>query len=515
MSLGETIPKLRTEIDGFDLISEGGLPRGRTTLISGTAGSAKTVFATQFLAAGVAVAGQSGVFVTFEEPPDDIRRNVLGFGWDIPAWEQAGRWAFVDASPRPGEPWMFAGEYDLEALLARIRHAIARIGAERVVIDSLGGIFSQLGDASVVRHELFRIAAALKEEGVTTIITAERTEEHGPVARFGVEEFVADNVIILRNTLSEELRRRTVEILKFRGTGHQKGEWPFTLVSGAGIVVIPLSGLELKQKSSEMRISSGDVELDSMCGGGFFRDSIILVSGPTGTGKTLITTEFLAGGGLAGERCLLFAFEESREQLFRNAVGWGFDFPRLEAEGRLRVVCNYPEEMALEDHLIRMKAEIRTFRPDRIAVDSLSALDRTSTVKSFREFVIGLTSHIKHQEIPALFTATTSTLMGGTSSTETHISTITDSIILLRYVEVNGQMRRGLAVLKMRGSMHDKEIREFTIDGNGLHIGKPFRNIFGILSGHFTPVGVGELDRLDDLFTDEGAGRRGTRPDPI
>jgi circadian clock protein KaiC len=511
MSVTRNVPKLRTEIDGFDLISNGGLPEGRATLISGTAGSAKTVFATQFLAAGISRADQAGVFVTFEEPAEDIRRNVLGFGWDIAAWEAAGRWAFVDASPRPGQPWLISGDFDLEALLTRIRHAIDRVGATRVALDSLGGVFAQLGDSTVVRHELFRITTALKEIGVTTIVTAERPEEQGPIARFGVEEFVFDNVIILRNCLNEELRRRTVEILKFRGTTHQKGEWPFTIVPGEGIVVIPLSALQLKQKSSETRVSSGNVELDAMCGGGFFRDSVILVSGPTGTGKTLITTEFLAGGGFAGERCLLFAFEESREQLFRNAHGWGFDYPRLEAEGRLRVICTYPEEMALEDHLIRMKGEIRAFAPDRVAVDSLSALERTSTVKSFREYVIGLTSFIKHMEIPALFTATTSSLMGGTSTTETHISTTTDSIILLRYVEVNGQMRRGITVLKMRGSRHDKDIREITIDNHGLHVGRPFRNVHGILAGYSRQVGH-DLERMEGLFQEGAPGAPGPPP---
>ncbi|MFL5898643.1 MAG: ATPase domain-containing protein, partial [Solirubrobacterales bacterium] len=278
------------------------------------------------------------------------------------------------------------------------------------------------------------------------------------------------------------------EILKFRGTGHQKGEWPFTIVPGQGVVVLPLSALELKQKSSIARINSGSPELDQMCDGGFFRDSIILVSGPTGTGKTLITTEFLS----AGDRCLLFAFEESREQLYRNASGWGIDFVRMEAEGRLKVVCTYPESAALEDHLIRMKREIEAFRPDRVAVDSLSALERVAPLKSFREFVIGLVSYVKHQEIPGVFTSTTTSLLGGESITETHISTITDSIILLRYVEMHGQMRRGLTVLKMRGSVHDKQIREFTIDGRGMHIGAPFRELTGILSGQFRQIMVPE-----------------------
>ncbi|HEX8202677.1 MAG TPA: circadian clock protein KaiC, partial [Isosphaeraceae bacterium] len=392
------IEKLRTEIEGFDLIAKGGLPRGRATLLTGTAGSAKTVFAAQFLADGVEPAGDAGVFVTFEEPPADIRRNMIGFGWDIAAWEAAGRWAFVDASPRAEEPPVFSGGYDLGALLARVEHAVHKVGARRVAIDSIGGIFTQLGDGALIRHGLFRLTRDLKALGVTAVITAERTEDHGLISRYGIEEFVSDNVIVLRNVLEDEVRRRTMEILKFRGTDHHKGEWPFTIVPGRGIVVIPLAALELKQKSSETRVTSGNPDLDRMCGGGFFRDSIILVSGPTGTGKTLVSTLFTAAGGLSGERRLLFAFEESREQLFRNAAGWGADFARMEAEGRLRVVCVYPEVAGLEDHLISMKAVMQEFKPNRVAIDSLSALERVSTTKGFREFVISMTSYIKQQE---------------------------------------------------------------------------------------------------------------------
>jgi circadian clock protein KaiC len=494
------IEKLETRIPGFDHISSGGLPKGRTTLVAGTSGSAKTVFAAQFLAAGITQAGENGVFVTFEESTTDLRRNMLGFGWEIGEWEEEGKWAFVDASPEPGQEMTVVGEFEFGALLARIEHAVRKAGAKRLALDSIGAIFSQFKDRSTVRRELFRIVAALREMGVTAVMTAERTEEYGDIARFGVEEFVADNVIILRNILDEERRRRTIEILKFRGTYHQKGEWPFTVSPGKGVVTIPLSAIALTQRSSSARVFSGNGELDRMCGGGFFRDSVILASGATGTGKTLLATKFLAGGAAQGEKGLMFAFEESRDQLFRNALGWGDDFEALEREGKLKIICAYPEASTLEEHLIDIKAAVEDFGPNRVAVDSLSALERGSTVKGYREFIIALTSFVKHREIAGLFTATTPSLLGGESVTEAHISTITDTIILMRYVEIYGDIRRGLTVLKMRGSRHDKDIREYTIDHTGMHIGLPFRGVSGILSGNPVHAAADEIERLDELF---------------
>jgi circadian clock protein KaiC len=497
-----SVEKLETHIPGLDLICEGGIPKGRTTLVSGTAGSGKTIFAAQFLAEGITKCGQHGVFVTFEESPADIRRNLMGFGWDVSKWEADGQWAFVDASPQADEEKVLAGDYNFGALLARLEHAIAKVSAQRVSMDSVAAIFTQFPDRTVVRKELFKITMGLKAIDVTSLLTFERVEEYGHIAQFGVEEFVTDNVIIMRNHLEDEKRRRTIEILKFRGTTHQKGEYPFAIMPNEGIIAIPISAMELKQSSSEIRISSGIKELDQMCGGGFFRDSIILVSGATGTGKTLTSTHFIAGNKTKKERCLLFAFEESREQLFRNASGWGIDFRSMEASGQLKVLCTYPETMGMEDHLIKMKGAINEFNPTRVAVDSLSALERISTVKSFRQFVIGLTSFIKHKETAGLFTSTTPTLLGGDSVTEAHISTITDSIILLRYVEMFGEMRRGLTVLKMRGSLHEKQIREYVIDQEGMHIGKAFTNVSGIISGNPHHVTRNELSRMEDLFTE-------------
>jgi circadian clock protein KaiC len=493
------IEKLPTGIPGFDYISNGGIPRGRSTLVTGAAGSAKTVFAVQFLAEGVQ-RGEPGVYVTMEESPEDIRRNMLSFGWEIAKWEREGKWAFVDLSDTIGEHSEVIGRFDLGALIARIEYAVRKIKGVRVSFDSLGALFGSFSEIRMIRAELYRLNRALKAIPVTAILTTEQPLLSEEIGCFGVEEYITDNVVILRNSLEEEKRRRTVEILKIRGTDHEAGEFPFTIVTNRGITVLPLSAIELKQRSSDVRVTSGNKELDQMCGGGFFRDSVILVSGATGTGKTLITTEFLAGGVKAGERCLLFAFEESREQFFRNAKGWGQNFEELEKAGRLKLVCTYPEVMGLEEHLIRMQESIDEFGPNRVAVDSLSALERVATRKNFREFIIGLTSFIKHKEVAGLFTSTAQSLLGGSSVTEGHISTLTDSIILLRYVETYGEMRRGLTVLKMRGSMHDKEIREFTIDHTGMHIGKAFRNVTGILSGSPSHAATGEIERLGGMF---------------
>lgn len=477
-----SISKLEVGVPGFDDIAQGGIPLGRTTLVTGSTGTAKTVFGCQFLAAGINEYDENGVFVTFEESPPDISTNMLGFGWQIEDWEAAGNWAFVDVS-RQAEETIVAGPFDLDALLARIRHAIEQVNAKRVVLDSISAVFARFNNNAIIRAELYRIATALKQMNVTAVMSAERDQEYGPVARYNIEEFVADNVIILRNFLQGERRRRTVEILKFRGAPHHKGEYPFAIIPNLGIEVIPLATLRLRQASNNLRVTSGSEQLDAMCNGGFFRDSVIMVSGATGAGKTLLATTFMAGGAATGERSLMFAFEESPRQIFRNAAGWGIDFEEMERSGKVRLYSEYPETAGLEDHLIRMKAIIEEYQPKRIVVDSISALQRISSVTGFREFIIALTSFIKHQEIAGLFTTTSQNLLGSDIVTEAHISTITDSIILLRYIEFKASVMRGITILKMRGSEHDQRIREFTIDSQGIHIGEPLDSIRGILIG--------------------------------
>jgi circadian clock protein KaiC len=492
----EVVAKLRTGIGGFDEMALGGLPMGRPTIVSGTTGSGKTLFAVQFLAEGVRQFDEPGVLVTFEEPPSAIRRNVASLGFDIAGWEAMGKWAFVDASLGASEEQVVVGAYDFGALVSRIEHAVDRIGAKRLSIDTLEAIFGRFADSSSVRTQLFEVAAAVNNMGVTSVITAERAHDHDGISRFGVEEFVADNVVILRNVLEQEKRRRTAEILKFRGAAHRSGEFSFAIDPEAGITVIPFSLVELQQVASSIRVSAGNAELDRMCGGGLYRDSVSFVSGPTGTGKTLLANHFAAAGVTAGERCVLFSFEESRDQLFRNASSWGFDLDAMERSGRLQIVCDYPEVASLDDHFILIRQRIDEFRPNRLAVDNLSALERISTPRGLRDFVVGLAAYLRREEITCLFTSATATLYGGGSATEANISSLADTILLLRYVEVAGDVRRAIAVLKARGSAHDHRILEFRIDDHGMHIGQPFRHLAGILSGTPTLLSAADLAQV-------------------
>lgn len=491
------VQKIHTMIEGFDEITHGGLPIGRTTLVSGTSGTGKTLFAIQFLYNGIRHFNYPGLFVTFEESPNDIIQNAYSFGWDLEALIEQRKLFILDASPDP-EGQEVVGNFDLSALIERIQFAVFKYKARLVSIDSVTAVFQQYDAASVVRREIFRLVARLKLLGVTSIMTTERIEEYGQIARFGVEEFVSDNVAVMRNVLDGERRRRTVEILKLRGTTHMKGEYPFTITND-GINIFPLGAMRLTQRSSNARSSSGVKTLDEMCGGGFFKDSIILATGATGTGKTLLVSKFLEEGCRQGEKAILFAYEESRAQLSRNASSWGIDFEEMERKGLLKLLCCYPESTGLEDHLQMIKSEISEFKPSRIAIDSLSALARGVSNNAFRQFVIGVTGYAKQEEITGFFTNTTDQFMGAHSITESHISTITDTIIMLQYVEIRGEMSRAVNVFKMRGSWHDKGIREYTISKDGPQIQDSFRNYERIISGSPSRIAIDEKSELSRI----------------
>ncbi|GGL81546.1 circadian clock protein KaiC [Streptomyces fumigatiscleroticus] len=492
MAAGDrTLGRVPTSINGFDRVALGGLPQGRCTLVTGTAGSGKTLFAVEFLARGRQRFDDPGVFVTFEEPPADIRRNAASLGFDIAAWEAEGTWAFVDAAPDIADEGPTVGTYDFHALVARIGDAVRRTGATRVSLDSLGAIFTRFPDKTVVRHELFRIASTLEDLGVTSVMTAERTDEYGSISRYDVEEFVLNNVIVLRNVLHQERRRRTVEIVKLRGAPHRTGEWLFTIDPRDGIVVIPLAFLPLDKGSVRNdRVSSGIPALDDMCDGGFFRDAVVLLSGPTGVGKTLTALSFMVAGVDAVERCLLYTFDESEEQLRRAMAGWGVDLDRMDATGLLALTSEYPETSSLEDHFIRIRRSVEEFRPQRLVIDALSALERIGTPRALLDFVIALGAVVRPRGVTTLLTALPGQPYPGPGgpSIAGQIASLTDVAILLRYIETPGHVGRAVAVLQTRGSAHDHRVREVVIDHTGLQVGAPLKGVSNILAGYGSPL---------------------------
>lgn len=478
---GHEVARLTGAERGLHVITRGGLPKGRLTLVTGTAGSGKTIFASQFLANGIAL-GEPGVFVTFEERPARLRSDVRSFGWEIEQWERSNDWAFVDASPNHLDEMDTSGDFDLSPLIARVRFAIEKVGARRVAIDSVGALVTRFEDRAPARQALFQLGAALEDLGVSTVMTGERSEDYGPVGQFGFEEFLADSVLLLRNALRGEKRRRTIEVLKLRGGSHHRGEHLFTLQPSSGLTVVPNIAANLDYESSTERVTWGNPELDSMLSGGLLRGSLVLVTGPTGTGKSLLTTQFSAGGAAAGDKTLFQSFEESRSQIMRNASEWGIDFEGMESSGQLKILTDAPEARSLEDHLLRLNAQIEEFGPDRVAIDSWSALQRISTVTSFREYALGIAFQLKMRGLLGLFSATSSGTDSESGLTDLHVSTTMDTIVLLQYVAVGAEIRRGINVLKMRGSNHDKALREFCIDGSGLHIGRPFSGVSGLMA---------------------------------
>lgn len=453
-------------VSGLDNICGGGLPEGEVTLLTGAAGTGKSVLASQFLAAGIRDFAEAGVFVTLDEQPAKTRRFMASLGWDIARWEAAGTWAFLDLSPSDDREVVISDDVDFSSLITRIAAAVNRVGAKRVVVDSITNLLTRVGNRPRVRAEVHRLVRSLEQLGVTAVVTAER--DHDDASRLDVEEFVADNVLILRNTLEAGVRRRTLEALKLRGTPHLTGEFPYAIRASEGVVVAALAELQLTHPCSDIRVSLGNPDVDDMCHGGAMKDSVILVSGPTGTGKSLLGLEFAAAAGDDDDgRCLMINFEESAQQLTRNARGWGHDLDALQADGRIRLLCQYPESAPAPAHLIQIQRVVDEFQPTRVVVDSISGVQRASSELVFHEFLLGLTSALRARGITSLMTTTTPSLLGGPSASGVEASTLLDMIILLRYMEVASELRRGISILKLRGSDHSKAILEFTITGVG------------------------------------------------
>ena len=488
--------KVPTGIEGFDAIAHGGIPEGRTTLLSGTSGSGKTVFSMEFLIKGIQQHNIPGVFVTFEETPQDIISNMRGFGWDLNEWIKNDQLRFVDASPvEDDQEATEVGAFDLSGFIARVLHAVQIIGAKRVAVDSISALFPRYADQIMIRKDIYRLSSQLKKKEVTTILTAERTHEgDGEIARFGVEEFVSDNVILLHNYLDRIRgdRKRSLEILKFRGTTHETQETPL-LVLEDGMHVFPRPKPSYRgHKSSAIKIPTGIPGLDEMFKGGLYQNSTTLVTGASGTGKTVSGVSFIMAGALKGERGIYIAFEESDEQLYRNAESFGWDLRKFVENGLVRLFCAVPEELKSEEHFKRIRDILQQAQVKRFVLDSLSAMERIYPPDRFREFTIGLNTYLKGHKVTTLLTNTTTALLDVTQITETHLSTASDNIILLKYIELGGVMKRALAVIKARGSQHEKELRELIIDENGMSIGKPFSGYENLMAGSAKRVAVAD-----------------------
>src|SRR3954451_16784414 len=479
-SVRRDIPKCPTGISGLDEITGGGLPRGRPTLICGSAGCGKTLFGMEFLVKGAAEFDEPGVFLAFEENEEELAQNVRSLGFDLDRLVAEEKvivdYVHVDRSEIEEN-----GEYDLEGLFIRLGLAIDSIGARRVLLDTLETLFGGLDNEAVLRAELRRLFRWLKDKGVTAVITAERGD--GTLTRQGLEEYVSDCVILLDHRVSGQLSTRRLRVVKYRGTRHGTNEYPF-LIDEDGITVLPITSLGLRHEASDERVSSGVGRLDAMLGGrGYYRGWSILVSGTSGTGKTSLAAHFADAACRRGERCLYFAFEESRSQVVRNARSIGLDLQPWIDGGLLRFHATRPTFHGLEMHLATMLRLVREFRPRVVVVDPISNMLAAGTADEAQAMLLRLVYALKDQQITALFTNLSSAGDASLERTDLGVSSIVDTWILLRDIELGGERNRGLYVLKSRGMAHSNQIREFLLTDRGIELRDVYIGPEGVLTG--------------------------------
>lgn len=472
------LPKTPTGIEGFDEITLGGLPKGRPTLVAGNAGCGKTLFGMEFLARGALQFDEPGVMMSFEESAEELVKNFssLGFKVDNLIARKKLHIEFVAVERSEIEE---TGEYDLEGLFVRLDYAIKTIKAKRVVLDTIEAIFSGIPNEVIVRAELRRLFRWLKSRGVTAVITGEKGIQ--TITRHGLEEYVADCVILLDHTVFKGIATRKLRVVKYRGSLHGSDEFPF-LIQETGMSVMPITSPNLEHTVSKERISSGIERLDFMLGGkGFYRGSIVLVSGTAGTGKTTLAAHFAAAACRRNEKALFFAFEESGNQIIRNMQSAGIDLEPHIANGVLKVHAARPTAFGLERHLTTMHTMITGFKPKVIIVDPISNLIATGAVSEVKSMLIRLIDFIKINHITVLFTD----LVSGEFSegTDVGVSSLMDTWILVKTLENNGERNRGLYVLKARGLKHSNQIREFIITPKGVNLVDAYSGSDGVLTG--------------------------------
>ncbi|HYH47433.1 MAG TPA: circadian clock protein KaiC [Thermoanaerobaculia bacterium] len=473
------IGKAPTGIVGLDEITLGGLPRGRPTLICGAAGCGKTLMAMEFLVRGAIQFGEPGVFMSFEEGVDELAANVRSLGFDLDELVRREK-LVLDYVHVERSEIQETGEYDLEGLFIRLGFAIDSIGARRVVLDTLEVLFGGLSNEAILRAELRRLFRWLKERGVTAVITAERGE--GALTRQGLEEYVSDCVILLDHRVTEQLATRRLRIVKYRGSVHGTNEYPF-LIDEHGIDVLPITSLGLEHPASSERVSTGVPALDGMFeGGGYFRGSSVLVSGKAGAGKSSLSSHFVDAACRRGERAVYFAFEESQSQIVRNMRSIGLDLGPWIEQGRLQIHAARPTVYGLERHLTSIYKVVRDFQPAVVVVDPITNfLDASGDSDEVKAMLMRLIDFFKGQGITPLFTSLTRG--GQLDHTDIGISSLMDTWLILREVELSGERNRTLNVLKSRGMAHSNQLREMRLTNQGIQLVEAYLGPAGALTG--------------------------------
>jgi len=502
--LNGRMEKVLTGIQGLDEITNGGLPKGRPTLVCGSAGCGKTLLAMNFLVRGALQYNEPGVFLAFEENAEELGKNFASLGFDLKGLS-ARKKMLIDHIFIERSEIEETGEYDLEGLFIRLGHAIDSIGAKRVVLDTIEALFSGLSNTSILRAELRRLFRWLKDKGVTAIITGERGE--GTLTRHGLEEYVADCVILLDHRIVDQVSTRRLRIIKYRGTSHGTNEYPF-LIDDKGISVLPITSLKLDHKVSNERISTGLPRLDTMLGGkGYYRGGSILVSGTAGTGKTSLGAFFAQEACRRGERCIHFAFEESQNQIIRNMRSIGLNLEPWVKKGLLQFHSVRPTTFGLEMHLAAIHRWIEDFQPHVVIIDPITNLIGISQGGELKSMLTRLIDYLKTKQITALFTNLTSPAGASLEQTDVGISSMMDTWLLLRDVESNGERNRGLYILKSRGMAHSNQIREFIITGKGIKLVDVYLQPEGLLMGTARMQKEAQ-ERLASVVRQQETGRR-------